>query len=506
MKEKKVVLVIMDGWGLAPDDKFNAIANAKTPNFDRLVRDYPNTRLKSDGLAVGLPEGQFGTSEVNHLTIGAGRVILQDLPRINHAIETEQFFSNKAIVDTFKYTVENNSNLNLIGLLSDGGVHTTIEHLFAFFEAAKRLNYKQQINLHVFTDGRDVAPKSAEKYFTMLDQKIQEYKELNIKLATVQGRSFLDRDRDWAKTEKAVELITKGEGKSFSDWKAILNFEYNINVTDEFFPQYVLDKSGLLGKNDGVIFFHYRTDRLYQLVKRILQETQLNLKTITMINVSEEFDVEMAFPRESVSNVLAEVISKAELRQLHTTETEKYAHLTFFLNGEKEREMPYEEWKLVESNRFVKPYYNFEPSMRNFEITKNILDGIDNDKYDFIIANLSSADMVGHTGNYEAAVISAESVDYCLGRIYEAVKEKLDDYALLITADHGNSDIMWDYENNQPHTQHTTSPVPFVVVTNGRYKLHRRETLSDIAPTVLDLMHLSKPFEMTGDSLIIEEK
>lgn len=506
MNKKKVVMVIMDGWGLAPEDKFNAIANAKTPNFDRLVREYPNTRLKSDGLVVGLPEGQFGTSEVNHLTIGSGRVILQDLPRINHAIETEQFFSNKAILSTFEYTIKNNSNLNLIGLLSGGGVHTTIEHLFAFFEAAKRLNYKQQINIHVFTDGRDVAPKSAEKYFEMLDKKIAEYSQLNIKLATVQGRSFLDRDRDWEKTEKAVELILKGNGKEFSDWKAILNFEYNINVTDEFFPQYLLDKTALVKKNDGIIFFHYRTDRLYQLVKRVIQETELNLKVITMINVSEEFDVEMAFPREPVQNVLAEVISKAELSQLHTTETEKYAHLTFFLNGEKEKEMPNEHWKLVESNRFVKPYYNFEPSMRNFEITKNVIGGIENGEYDFIICNLSSPDMVGHTGNYEAAIVSAESVDYCLGKIYEAVKDKLKDYAIIITADHGNSDIMWDYENNQPHTQHTTSPVPFIVVTEGQYKLHRRETLSDIAPTILDLMKLPKPIEMTGETLIIEDE
>lgn len=504
MKKKRVVLVVMDGWGLAPEDKFNAIANAKTPNFDKLVREFPNTRLKSDGLAVGLPEGQFGTSEVNHLTIGAGRVILQDLPRINNAIETGEFFSNKAIVSTLEHTVKNNSNLNLIGLLSDGGVHTTIEHLFAFFETAKRLNYKQQINLHLFTDGRDVAPKSAEKYFTQLDAQIAEYQDLNIKIATVQGRSFLDRDRDWAKTEKAVQLICNGVGKKFTNWNAILNFEYNLNITDEFFPQYLLDESGTIKKNDGVIFFHYRTDRLYQLVKRIMQDENLKLKVITMINVSEEFDVEIAFPRVHVSNVLAEVISNADLKQLHTTETEKYAHLTFFLNGEKEKEMPFEEWKLVESNRFVKPYYAFEPSMRNFDITKNIIDGIVEDKYDFIIANLSSPDMVGHTGNYEAAIVSAESVDYCIGKIYESLKDKLDDYALILTADHGNSDIMWDYENDQPHTQHTTSPVPFVLVTSGSYKLHKRETLSDIAPTVLDLMGLKKPLEMTGESLITE--
>lgn len=505
MAKKKVVLVIMDGWGLAPDDKYNAIANAKTPNFDKLVREYPNTRLKSDGLAVGLPEGQFGTSEVNHLTIGAGRVILQDLPRINDSIKKEEFYTNPAIVKTIKHTIQNESNLNLIGILSDGGVHTTIEHLFAFFEAAKRMDYKQQINLHLFTDGRDVAPKSAQKYLEMLENKISEYKELKIRIATIQGRYFLDRDRDWNKTEKAFELIYKGKGGNFSNWQAVLNFEYNLNKTDEYFDQYLLDKTALLKKDDGVIFFHYRTDRLYQIVKRLVQEEIPNLSITTMISVSEEFDVNLAFPRLKVDNVLAEVISKAGLKQLHTTETEKYAHLTFFLNGEKEKEMPNEDWKLIESNRFIKPYYNFEPSMRNFDITKEILKGIESNEYDFIIANLSSPDMVGHTGNYEAAVISAESVDYCLGKLYEALKDKLDDYALLITADHGNSDIMWDYENNQPHTQHTTSPVPFILVTENSYKLHRRETLSDIAPTVLDLMDLPKPAEMTGESLIIRE-
>lgn len=506
MKKKKVVMIIMDGWGLAEPDKFNAIDNAKTPNIDRLTREYPNTRLKSDGLAVGLPEGQFGTSEVNHLTIGAGRVILQDLPKINTAIENGEFYSNKSILSIFKHSIEHNSNVNLVGMLSDGGVHTSIEHLFAFFEFAKKIKFKNQINLHLFTDGRDVAPKSAEKYLKLLDKKIEQYKSLNIVLSTIQGRSFLDRDRDWDKTDKAVELILHGKGKEFDSWQSILNFEYNAGVTDEFFPQYLLNNTGLVKKNDGVIFFHYRTDRLYQLVKRILQEEDLALKAMTMINVSEEFDLPLAFPREEVKNVLAEVISNADLNQLHTTETEKYAHLTFFLNGEKEKEMQHEDWKLIESNRFVKPYYNFEPSMRNFDITKTVIDGIESNKYHFIIANLSSSDMVGHTGNYEAAVVSAESIDFCIGKIYDSIKTKLDEYVLIVTSDHGNSDIMWDYKNNQPHTQHTTSQVPFIVVTNSKFKLHRRDTLSDVAPTILDLMGLKKPAEMTGESLIINEE
>lgn len=505
MKKKKVVLIIMDGWGLAPDDKYNAIANAKTPNVDKLIREYPNTRLKSDGLAVGLPEGQFGTSEVNHLTIGAGRVILQDLPRINTAIENQTFFSNTAILKTINHTIENNSKLHLVGILSDGGVHTTTSHLHAFFETAHRLNYKNPIRLHLFTDGRDVAPKSAEKYFTELDKQIAKFKDLDIKISTIQGRAYLDRDRDWEKTEMAFHLITKDGGNEYSNWKAVVNFEYNMNNSDEYFGQYVIDKEGMIEKNDGVIFFHYRTDRLYQLVKRLIQEELPNQSITTMINVSEEFNVNIAFPRLPVNDTLAEVISKEGLKQLHITETEKYAHLTFFLNGEKEKEMPNEEWKLIESNRFIKPYYNYEPSMRNFDITKNITQAIGNDSYDFIISNLSSPDMVGHTGNYEAAVVSAESVDYCIGKIYEVLKDKLDDYALILTADHGNSDIMWDYKNDQPHTQHTTSPVPFVVVTNESFKLHRRESLSDVGPTVLDLMKIKKPEAMDGESLITED-
>jgi 2,3-bisphosphoglycerate-independent phosphoglycerate mutase len=506
MNKKKVILIIMDGWGLAAPDKFNAIDNAKTPNVDRLMREYPNTRLKSDGLAVGLPEGQFGTSEVNHLTIGAGRIILQDLPRINTAIESGEFYTNDALLKTINHVKKNNSKLHLIGMLSDGGVHTVTDHLFAIFETLHRQKFDQQICLHLFTDGRDVAPKSAEKYFKMLDKQIKKYKDLKIGISTIQGRYYLDRDRDWAKTDKAFNLMRKAEGAQFNGWESVLNFEYNKNNTDEYFEQYAISQNLTIDDKDGVIFYHYRTDRLYQIVKRLIQEELKDIEITTFISVSEEFSqVHLAFPRLKVDNTLAEVISKEGLTQFHITETEKYAHLTFFLNGEKEKEMVNEEWKLIESNRFIKPYYNVEPSMRNFDITKEIIKSIENDKYDFIISNLSSPDMVGHTGNYEAAIVSAEAVDYCIGKIYDALKDKLDDYVMMVTADHGNSDIMWDYENNQPHTQHTTSPVPFILISNLECKLHRRDSLSDIAPTILDLMGIKKPAEMTGESLIIKE-
>ncbi|MFS8131321.1 MAG: 2,3-bisphosphoglycerate-independent phosphoglycerate mutase [Candidatus Dojkabacteria bacterium] len=503
---KKVVLLIMDGWGLAKSDKFNAIENAKTPNFDMLVREYPNTKLKSDGESVGLPEGQFGTSEVNHMTMGAGRVIYQDLPKINKAIETGEFFNNQAFQKSIDHANDNKSNIHLIGILSDGGIHSTTEHVFAILEMLHKQNFKQNVFIHAFTDGRDTPPKSAGKYFEKLDKVIAKYPELKISLATIQGRFYLDRDRDWAKTEKAFDLIVKGKGSHFNSWEAVINMEYNQNVTDEFISHFVINKEGTVKDNDSVIFFHYRTDRLYQIVKRLLQEEIKNLNVTTLISVSEEFDtVQLAFPRDKINDVLAEVISNAGVAQFHVTETEKYPHLTFFLNGEKEKEMPHEEWKMIQSNRYVKPYYNFEPSMRNYDITQDIIDAIKSEKYGFIIANLSSPDMVGHTGNYEAAIISAESVDYCLGKIYEAIKDNFKDYALLVTADHGNSDMMWDYENNQPHTQHTTSPVPFIMVSDLEAKLDRRESLEDIAPTVLDLMGLEKPGVMTGTSLVIDK-
>jgi len=290
------------------------------------------------------------------------------------------------------------------------------------------------------------------------------------------------------------------------DWQSVVETAYRTVNTDEHFPQYILDENGLLKDNDGIIIFHYRTDRIYQIIKRILDEKLNNIELTSFVQPSEEFTtINIAYPREKVGNTLAEVISQAGNSQLHVTETEKFPHVTFFFNGEKEKEMIRENWKMFESNRYVKPLYNFEPSMRNFEITKEIVASIENEAHDFIVANLSSPDMVGHTGNYNAAVISAEAVDLCLGKLYEAVKDKLDKYALLITADHGNSDIMWDYENDQPHTQHTTSPVPFIMVTDIKCKLHRRDSLSDIAPTILDLMGIEKPQEMTGESLIIKE-
>jgi len=497
---KKVVLVIMDGWGIAPVKPYNAITNAHTPSYDRLIREYPNTSLNSSGLSVGLPEGQVGTSEVNHLTIGTGRVIFQDLPKINLSIQTGEFFTNQALLNIISHTRESNTNLHLIGIISDGGVHSHINHIFAILDLLAKEEFKQKVYFHLFTDGRDVPPKSAQKYLNQLNEKIL---EVGIgEIATLQGRYLLDRDRDWAKTDQALSLIAKGDGNRLINWQAALNQGYNQVETDEYLPQYIFSSDSQLKNQDGVFFFHFRSDRMYQLTKRIL-DLNLKIKLGAFIEASEEFKgMEVAFPRIKLDHTLAETISKAGLRQIHITETEKFPHLTYFLNGEREHEFPLEKWKMFESNRYVKPRYNLEPSMRNYEITKELIKTIEQDESDFYVVNISSADMVGHTGNYNAAVVSAEAVDYCIGKIAEAVLKKSDQYALLITADHGNSEIMWDELNNQPHTQHTLSKVPFILISNEKYKLGRNESLADIAPTILTLLGLTIPKTMTGKSMI----
>lgn len=497
---KKVILLILDGWGIAKADKYNAIENAKTPNVDKLIRKYPNVILKSDGKSVGLPEGQYGTSEINHQVIGSGRVFLQDLPKLDTAIEDGTFFTNAELVKACKHSIENNSALHLVGIISDGKVHSSLDHVLALIELAKKEGVKK-LFIHAFADGRDAPPKSVERYLEKVQEVLVGFDEASV--ATLQGRFYLDRDRDWAKTEKAVDLIVSGKGMDYSSWQKAVNFAYNQNQTDEFMDQYLLDKNGLISDNDAIIFTHYRTDRLFQISKGLLDKKQKNQNVVTFIEVSESIKTNIAFPRPEITHTLAQTISEAKKTQLHITETEKYTHLTFFLNGGKEKEYEGEEWKLLTSNRLVKPFYNFEPSMRAFDLTEEIISRIEKANTDFVIANYPATDMVGHTGNYEAAVIATESIDYCVGKIYESIKNKLDEFALIVTADHGNSDIMWDYENDQPHTQHTTSPVPFVLVSDIDCKLDRKESLEDVAPTVLELMGIEKPSVMTGTSLII---
>ena len=499
---KKVVMLILDGWGICKPDKFNAIDNAKHPNYDKLIKKYPNILLKSDGPAVGLPEGQFGTSEINHQIMGGGRIIYQDLPKINHEIETGRFYTNVSLVKTNEHVNKNKSALHLIGILSDGGIHSSILHLKALLKLAK-LQGIEKTFLHVFTDGRDTPPKSAKKYFDIL-QTFK--KEFNFEIATIQGRFWLDRDRDWEKTKTAVDLITEGKGNYFTSPQNVIDFSYNQKIDDEFFKQFILEKNGTIKPDDAVILFNYRTDRAYQIIKELLDRKIKNLMVTTFVEVSEEFkQCLVAFPRQEINLTLSEVLSVNKRRQYHLSETEKFTHITKFFNGGREVRFDLEDWEVVESNRFIKPQYNLEPSMKCFTLAQKTIDKIEESKTDFIMVNFPNADMVGHLGNYNAAVVAVEAVDYCLGKIYTCLENKLDKYCLIITADHGNSEQMWDYINNQPHSQHTLNPVPFIFVSDIKCKLDKKESLQDVAPTILYVMGIDKPEIMTGNSLIIHE-
>lgn len=497
---KRAILLILDGWGEGKPDKFNAIDNAKTPHVNELREKYPNMLLKAHGEFVGLPDGQMGTSEVNHLAIGTGRIVLQDLPKINKSIKDGTFSRLDQLITMKTHVEENGSALHIAGVVSDGGVHSHIDHLFATLDFLKENNFSRPVYIHVFTDGRDTAPKSAIKYMTMLEEKIN--RDGIGQIATLQGRVYLDRDRDWEKTNQAFQLIRNSEGEKYDTWQNALDDSYKKVDNDQYHKQFYFIEDAKLSDGDAFLFFHFRTDRAFQILKRVLDENIPNLFITGFCNPSEDFDFEPIFRRDGIDNCLAEVLSNNGKTQLHMTETEKFTHLTYFFNGQRETELDKEKWLLFESDRYVKPEYNFEPNMQAFKFTEEIVQSIEGDKYDFIVCNYSNTDMVGHTGNYEAAVIAAESVDFCVGKIYEAIKDRLDDYVLIVTADHGNSDEMWDYESDQPHTQHTLNPVPFIVITDGEVKLEGTDLLQNIAPTILEFMEIDKPDDMEGESLL----
>jgi 2,3-bisphosphoglycerate-independent phosphoglycerate mutase len=497
---KKVILLILDGWGEAPPDRYNAIKNANTPNFDKLKTKYPYMFLKADGESVGLMEGQMGTSEVNHLAIGTGRIIWQDLPKLDKMIKDGEFYDNENLVKVIGHVKKNNSKLHITGILSDGGVHSHINHVYAILETCKKHGLLNNVFIHVFTDGRDTAPKSAVKYTQDLENKI---KEIGVgEIASLQGRFYLDRDRDWARTEKAFQLIKNAEGKKVNSAQEALADAYTKTDNDQYPEQYVINENAKLSENDGFLCFNFRTDRIFQILKRVIDENILNINITSFINPSAEFKINSIITRAKVVNALAEVLANNNKTQHHGSETEKYAHVTYFFNAEREVEYPGEKWLLHESNKFVKPDYNLEPTMRAFMLTEDILQNIEQEKFDFQIINFPNTDMVGHTGSYEAAVVAAESVDHCLGKIYAAIEKKLDKFAMIVTADHGNSDEMWDYKNNQPHTQHTLNPVPIILVSDINCKLEGEKSLRCIAPTILELIGIDTPKEMEGKSLI----
>ena len=503
MNKTPTTLIIMDGFGLAPAADDNAVTLAKTPVLDGLFRDYAHTTLSASGLDVGLPAGQMGNSEVGHTNIGGGRVVFQDLPRISRAIEDGSFFRNEAYNKAMDDCLKNNASLHLYGLLSDGGVHSHIDHLYALLQMAKDKGL-HRVYIHCFLDGRDVSPTSGKGFVQALAGKCA---ALGVgKIATVMGRYYaMDRDKRWDRLERAYDAMVYGEGIQNPDPVAAIRESYQNGVTDEFVEPVVCDKEGTISDNDAIIFFNYRPDRAREITRAFVDPAfdgfQREYFPVTYV-CNTEYDATMpnvlvAFPRITIHNGLGEYLSKLGLTQLRIAETEKYAHVTFFFNGGVEAPYPGEDRVLVASPKVAT--YDLQPEMSAYEVTEKCVERIESGAYDVIILNFANCDMVGHTGNYDAAVKAVETVDECVGRVVDATL-KMGGIA-MITADHGNAEQMLQSDGVSPMTAHTTNPVPFILCGAGNEL--REGRLADIAPTILDVMGLEKPEEMDGQSLIL---
>ncbi|MGH2977143.1 MAG: 2,3-bisphosphoglycerate-independent phosphoglycerate mutase [Gaiellaceae bacterium] len=473
-----VALVILDGWGIGPPGPGNAIELADTPVFDRLWRDFPHAELAASGAAVGLPDGQMGNSEVGHLTIGSGRILFQDLVRVNKSVESGELFENEALRAAF----ERGENVHLLGLVSHGGVHSHIDHLQALLRFAPEKTW-----IHAFTDGRDVEPTSA----------VHDLAELPVdRMATVAGRYYaMDRDQRWDRTERALRAIVNGDGEHASDPIAAVRDSYDRGITDEFIEPVVIDgRPRLDPERDTAIFFNFRPDRARQLSEKL---GELGVDLTTMTRYRDDFEFPVAFPEHVVEGTLAEALSAHGIRQLHAAETEKYAHVTYFLDGGHQQAFAGEDRILVDSPRDV-PSYDHKPEMSAPELAERVVRAIDDDGYGFVVVNFANPDMVGHTGVIPAVVQAVEMADACLGRVVDAV-ERAGGVSLVI-ADHGNAEQLLQQDGVSPHTAHTTNPVP-VILTAADASLHDGE-LSDVAPTVLALLGLKPPRQMTGENLV----
>lgn len=501
--KKPIVLTILDGYGLREETHGNAVALAKNPVFNQLWNEYPHTTLTASGQLVGLPKGQMGNSEVGHMNIGAGRIVYQPLELINQAIETKTFFENDVIKSVMNHVKENNSKLHIMGLISDGGVHSHINHLLALLDMCQKENVKN-VYLHLFTDGRDVAPKSAYQYLSKVEEKL---KALGFgTIASVSGRYYaMDRDNNFDRLKKAYDVIVNNVGEVEPSIHDYIEKSYHNEVIDEFFLPAKFTEHGNVEENDGVIAYNFRKDRLRELFTAITNPTEVdmetvefhNVKTITMLPVVNTVKAPHAFNDPELTNILGEYIEKQNLSQLRIAETEKYAHVTFFFDGGKEVEYKNEKKILIPSPKVAT--YDLKPSMSADEVTEKLLAELPHTG--LVILNFANGDMVGHTGVLEAAIEAVETVDRDLKKIYDRVMEL--GGILIVTADHGNCEEMLD-ENDNILTAHTTNPVPFIITERG-LKLHPGK-LGDIAPTILDLMGLEKPEEMTGESLIERQK
>jgi len=482
-----VALVVLDGWGCAPRGPGNAVSLAETPVFDELWRRYPHTTLSASGEAVGLPAGQMGNSEVGHLTIGAGRVVPQDLVRINRAIASGELFENDALRVAWSRARERGGNVHLLGLVSYGGVHSHIDHLRALLELARREGMVERTFVHAFTDGRDVSPHAAA-------DDLAELVAEGARIVTVSGRYYaMDRDKRWERTERALAGILGGEGASADDPVGAVRASYEAGVTDEFVEPVVLP-GPRLGPEDAAVFFNFRPDRARQLTEKLLER---GIDLTTMTRYREDFPCPVAFPEQDVEETMAQVLAEHGMRQLHVAETEKYAHVTYFFNGGEEAEWSGETRILVPSPNDVATY-DEKPEMSAREVAERFAAEI-GDGYRFGIVNFANPDMVGHTGVVPAVVRAVETVDACLRTVVEAVSSL--GGVCLVTADHGNAEQMFEEDGVSPHTAHTTNPVP-LVLTGGAHGLADGGTLADLVPTCLDLLGVGLPAEMTGQSLL----
>ena len=496
---KKIVLCIMDGVGIREEKYGNAVKSADTKNLDYLFNTYPHSLLHASGTLVGLPEGQMGNSEVGHLNIGAGRIVYQPLELISNSIRSKEIYDNDNINSVINHVKENNSRLHLLGLLSDGGIHSHINHLFGLLDVIKDKGVNE-VYIHVFTDGRDTSPVSGVNYIKKLQNKLN---DINIgKIATVSGRYYsMDRDNNWDRIRKSYDVLVNGLGKINPNIIEYMEASYKKDITDEFIKPMLIDKNGIIRENDGLLVFNFRPDRLRELFKTVTNpdfnefphKTFKNIKLVTMMPVSDEVICTNAFSHQKLDNTLGEYLSTKGIKQLRIAETEKYAHVTYFFDGGVEKDLKDCDRILIPSPKVAT--YDLKPEMSAYEITDKLLNIID--KYDLVILNFANGDMVGHTGDFDATVKAVEVVDECVGKIYKKIKEL--NGLLLVTADHGNSDYMLDEEGNVV-TSHSTSLVPFII-TDKNIKL-KDGKLADIAPTILDLMDITIPSEMNGESLI----
>ena len=506
---KLTMLMILDGFGVNEKNEGNPVKQANTPHLNEILTKNPNTIIHTSGLEVGLPEGQMGNSEVGHTNIGAGRIIYQDLAKITKAIEDGNFFSKSEFVKAIENCKANNSKLHLMGLLSDGGVHSHNRHLYGLLEMAKRKDF-ENVYVHCFLDGRDTPPASGESYIAELEEKMKE-KGVG-QIATIAGRFYaMDRDKRWERVQSAYNAMINGEGEKSISAIAAIEESYQQEVFDEFVkPTVITNKNGepvaKIEDGDSVIFFNFRPDRAREITRAIVDKEfdgfetkKINTYFVCMTPYDETMpNVDVAYRKEEIRNTFGEYISRRGLKQLRIAETEKYAHVTFFFNGGDEKQYEGEDRILVPSPKVE--IYDLKPEMSAYEVCDKVVEAIKSEKYDSIILNFANPDMVGHTGNTDAVIKALEAIDECVQKVVDAVNEV--NGTLLITADHGNCEQMIDYKTGEPQTAHTTNPVPLAIVGLPSNKKIKEGRLADLAPTMLDIMGLEKPDEMTGESLL----